>query len=90
MNPIHKVKAPRVCVEPLTPVSMCDIELFLASFDKSWQGKGGREILLRLVDSGIRAAELCALNLAVLELSSGAQEIRQGKGWKPRERFIGR
>jgi len=89
-NPIRKVKAPKVPVEPLKPVSRDDFEHLLSTCDKSWHGKRDRAILLTLLDSGLRASELCALNLADLEMATGALEIRQGKGRKPRVTFVGR
>jgi integrase/recombinase XerC/integrase/recombinase XerD len=89
-NPIRKVKAPKVPVEPLEPVSQDDFEQLLSTCDKSWHGKRDKAILLTLLDSGLRAAELCALNLTDLELATGALEIRQGKGRKPRVTFMGR
>jgi integrase/recombinase XerC len=89
-NPIRKVKAPKVPVEPLRPVSQDDFERLLSTCNKSWYGKRDNAILLTLLDSGLRASELCNLNLADLELANGALEIRQGKGRKPRVTFIGR
>lgn len=89
-NPIRKVKAPKVPVEPLKPMSRDDFERLLSTCDKSRYGKRDNAILLTLLDSGLRASELCALNLADLEQATGALEIRQGKGRKPRVTFVGR
>lgn len=89
-NPIRKVKAPKVPVEPLEPVSRKDIERLLSTCSKNWYGERDKAIILTLMDSGVRASELCSLNLNDLELSTGTLEIRQGKGRKPRVTFVGR
>ena len=89
-NPIRKVKAPRVPSEPLQPIQRDDFYMLLATCDKSWNGSRDKAILLTLLDSGVRASELCALNLSDLDLASGTLEVRQGKGRKPRVTFVGR
>lgn len=89
-NPIRKVKAPRLAQEPLQPVSRDDFESLLSTCDKhTWYGARDRAILLTLLDSGLRASELTALNLSDLELSTGTLEVRRGKGRKPRVTFVG-
>jgi integrase/recombinase XerC len=89
-NPIRKVKAPRFAQEPLKPVSRDDFESLLSTCDKhTWHGARDRAILLTLLDSGLRASELAALNLVDLESSTGTLEVRQGKGRKPRVTFVG-
>jgi site-specific recombinase XerD len=49
-----------------------------------------RAIFLCLLDTGARAAELCAMNLADLDQVTGAILIRQGKGRKPRTVYLGK
>ena len=88
-NPIRKVKAPRVPQEPLQPIERADFDKLLSTCDKSWHGTRDKAILLTLLDSGVRASELCNLNLKDLDFNSGALEVRQGKGRKPRITFIG-
>ena len=88
-NPIRKVKAPRVPQEPLQPIERADFDKLLSTCDKSWHGTRNKAILLTLLDSGVRASELCNLNLKDLDFVSGALEVRQGKGRKPRITFIG-
>ena len=46
-------------------------------------------LLLFLLDTGARAAEVCALNLEDIDQIAGAVIIRQGKGRKPRTVFLG-
>ncbi len=59
--------------------------------DKS-QYHGARDyaILLCLLDSGIRASELCALDLIDVDVIKGDMLIRNGKGGKPRLVVIGK
>ncbi len=89
-NPIRKVKAPKVPVEPLEPVELETVKALLAAC----QGNGftalrDRALLYFLLDTGARAAEVCALNLSDVDLIAGAILIRQGKGRKPRTVYIG-
>jgi integrase/recombinase XerD len=48
-----------------------------------------RAIILTLLDTGIRASELCALTLADYEEKTGRLFIRHGKGDKPRIVILG-
>ncbi len=89
-NPIRKVKAPRLAQEPLQPVSRDDFESLLSTCDKhTWYGARDRAIFLTLLNSGLRASELTALNLTDLESSTGTLEVKRGKGRKPRVTFVG-
>ena len=89
-NPIRKVKAPIVPLEPLDPVSIetvkaltdtCKIENLTSSRDHS--------ILLFLLDTGVRMAELLALNKEDVDIYTGVVVIRSGKGRKPRNVYLG-
>lgn len=48
-----------------------------------------KTLLLFLVDSGVRASELCALAVPDVDLATGAVLVRRGKGGKPRTTYIG-
>ena len=48
-----------------------------------------RLICLFLLDCGCRGSELCALNVADVDMKTGAVRIVQGKGQKDRTTFIG-
>ncbi len=89
-NPIRKVKPPKVPEELLNPVSLDDVAAMLDTC------KGGKKadlrdkaILLTLLDTGIRASELCSLDLADADLYAGEIIVRLGKGRKPRAVFAG-
>ena len=89
-NPIRKVKAPRLSVEPLDPVSMEDVGALLAACGTGFSGARDTAIILTLLDTGARARELLNLNLEDLDLAAGSALIRKGKGRKPRMVFLGR
>jgi site-specific recombinase XerD len=84
-NPIRKVHAPRVAIEPLEPVAL-DV---VAALLNACQGENltairDKALLLFLLDTGARAAEVCALDLADIDQVTGSVLIRCGKGGKPR------
>ena len=89
-NPIRKVKPPKLPTEPLKPVSLDDVAALLASCTQGDNAERDRALFLFLLDTGIRARELCNVNLEDVEFGAGAVLIRQGKGRKPRTVFIGR
>ncbi|KPL23377.1 MAG: hypothetical protein AMJ93_04820, partial [Anaerolineae bacterium SM23_84] len=72
-NPITKVKAPRVRQEPLDPVPLSDLKAMLATCERrAFTGDRDRAIVLALLDTGARASEFVALDVADVNLSSGA------------------
>jgi integrase/recombinase XerD len=89
-NPIRKVKAPRLPVEPLEPISLHDIHALLKTCSQSFSGSRDRAMIMGLLDTGARAQEFLNLNIEDVELASGSVLIRQGKGRKPRMVFLGR
>ena len=85
------MKAPRVDIEPLEPAPLVDVSklvdtctggLFLDIRDKA--------IFLFLLDTGARAREFTALDLANLDTITGEITIHHGKGGKMRTVFIGK
>jgi integrase/recombinase XerD len=89
-NPIHRVKAPHLPVEPIEPVSLEDVHALLETCEHNFSGARDRAMILGLLDTGARAQEFLNLNLEDLELATGSALIRQGKGRKPRMVFLGR
>jgi len=90
-NPIHRLKPPKVPIEPIEPVTMEDVGSLLATCQRGkFTGERDRAVLLTLLDTGSRASELCNMNLDDLDLATGAVMIKQGKGRKPRVTFFGR
>jgi site-specific recombinase XerD len=90
-NPIRKVKAPRVPVELLEPVSHETIADMVKTCKRgTFSGDRDVAILLCLLDTGARASEFLSIDLEDLNRASGTILIRQGKGSKPRMVFLGR
>jgi integrase/recombinase XerD len=90
-NPLRKVKAPKNPIEPLEPVSFETVsQLIKVCKRDTLVGDRDAAILLCLLDTGARAAELLAMNLDDINQARGDILIRQGKGGKPRTVFIGK
>ena len=53
------------------------------------QNDRDRAIVLTLLDSGVRASELLALDVGDLDTLTGALRVRLGKGRKQRVAFVG-
>lgn len=89
-NPIRKVKAPSNPLLPLNPVNIEDVKKMINICPKdNFFGTRDRAIMLVLLDTGMRASELCSLNLDDVNLVTGEILIRLGKGRKSRYAFLG-
>lgn len=88
-NPIAKVKGPKLTQEPLQPVPLEHVRAMLATCTRTETGARDRAILLLLLDTGIRHAELAQLTVGDVDLDAGTVLIRCGKGRKFRTVFIG-
>ena len=90
-NPIRKVKAPKVPLEPLDPVAFETVITMVKScLHNTFTGDRDSAILLCLMDTGARASEFLAVNLEDINQARGDVFIRQGKGSKPRTVYIGK
>ena len=90
-NPMLKVKAPKVVLDPLEPISIQDVRSLISTCQRGdFIGERDRAIFLFLLDSGARAREACNMNIKDVDLNTGAVMIRYGKGGKTRMVFIGR
>lgn len=89
-NPINKVAAPVVPLEPLDPVR---VETIKAMLETCKRGKlsdaRDKASLLVLLDTGMRLAEFLALNRKDVDPITGMILIRSGKGRKPRNVYLG-
>ncbi len=89
-NPIQKVKAPRVPIEPLDPVELADVSAMVDTCQKgTFTGDRDKAILMCLLDTGSRAQEFLDINLEDINLVTGEILIRHGKGRKPRTVYLG-
>lgn len=84
-NPIDKVKAPRLPREAIQGVTMGQFDLLL----DACRNDRDRTILLVLLDTGVRADELCNIRIADVSLTQNSILVRMGKGRKPRSVFFG-
>jgi len=90
VNPILKVKPPKVPQDMLEPLSLADLKAMLVTCDrKAFTGCRDRAVLLGLLDTGCRASEFVALDVGDLNLSTGVVLVRHGKGDKARVVFLG-
>ena len=90
-NPISKVKAPRVPMEPLEPVAFETVTAMIKACPRdTFTGDRDAAILLCLLDTGARASEFLSINLEDINQARGDVFIRQGKGSKPRTVYIGK
>lgn len=90
-NPIRNIKAPKMAVVPLEPVEFVTVKKLLSVCDTTtFYGARDYAIFLFLLDTGIRASELLALDLDDVDAILGDVNIRHGKGDKPRMVVIGK
>jgi len=90
-NPINKVRAPKVALDPLDPVSLETVKALLDTCDTSTlPGARDKALLLFLLDTGTRISEALAIDFQDVDTGNGSVLIRQGKGRKPRTVYIGK
>jgi integrase/recombinase XerD len=77
------VRAPRPERKELQAVTDAELRRVLRACDN----RRDRALVRLLVSSGIRAAELCALNVESVDLVTGLVRVKQGKGQKDRSTF---
>lgn len=90
VNPIRKVKPPKVTHEPIQGVPTEHFKALLETCGDNFTGIRDRALLLCLLDTGARAREFLSLNLEDVDFVSGAVDIRKGKGSKSRTVFVGK
>jgi site-specific recombinase XerD len=90
-NPIRKVKAPKVLVESLEPVSFETVTQMIKAYPhNTFTGDQDAAILLCLLDTGARANEFLSVNLGDINQARGDILFRQGKRRKPRTVYMGK
>jgi site-specific recombinase XerD len=84
-NPMNGVRKPRAPVPIIKPLSTEEVERLVNSCDsRTFCGIRDRLILLILVDCGLRATELCNLELSDVDLDNRQFLVRRGKGNRSR------
>ncbi|MEM5775682.1 MAG: tyrosine-type recombinase/integrase [Anaerolineaceae bacterium] len=89
-NPIRKVKRRRPKQVALKPVPLADVEAMIATCDDTFHGRRDHAILLALIDSGIRAAEMVDLDIDDVHPVRGTVSVNHGKGDKFRKVYFGK
>ena len=88
-NPMGRVKLPKLPKHILPAVASDDVRALLAAAKQTPTPERDVAIIFMLVDSGLRAAELCGLTWGDIDLTSGRVSVRAGKGDKDRFTFLG-
>jgi integrase/recombinase XerD len=90
-NPIKKIRMPKIVQMPIKPVEIADVEKLLNTCHAgTFLDLRDKAILLFLLDTGLRAFELCALDIDHVDLIAGDVQVERGKGAKPRLCMIGK
>ena len=82
-SPFARVKMPRLPKKVLPALSQNEIKRILNACTR----ERDKAIVLFMLDSGVRASELCALNVS--DVDGDAVSVRLGKGQKDRVTYIG-
>lgn len=88
-NPIHKVKPPKIGKEILEPVSLDTVSAMLDTCGGDFYGSRDKALILFLLDTGARAAEVCSMDIKDVSAITGEAVIRHGKGNKGRKVYLG-
>jgi integrase/recombinase XerD len=104
-NPTLQVPAPKTPETIIEPLSRDEVARIVKACDATATAKTDRRaafamkretvhrdraIVVLLLDTGLRATELCRLTVGDVELSSGRATVRQGKGGKDRVVYLGK
>jgi site-specific recombinase XerD len=84
-SPMRAVRMPRLPKDVLPPFDKADVAALLAACEC----ERDTALVLTLLDSGVRASELLALDVGDCDALTGALRVRLGKGRKTRVTFVG-
>jgi site-specific recombinase XerD len=87
-NPIRKVKPPKVPEHILEPVGLEDVNALIDACRSGKHAERDKAVFLLLLDTGVRARELCNINLSDVDM--GTITIQKSKSGKPRTVYFGR
>jgi len=91
VSPMTRVEIPRVPQSLPQVLSTREIQKLLrAAKTGTWYGTRNHAILATFLDTGLRLSELIHLNASDVDLRSLVIHVRNGKGSKDRQTFIGR
>lgn len=84
-NPAAGIEKPRAPVPVIEPLQQEQVEAMVSACDtRTFSGIRDRLVLLMLVDTGLRASELCNLCVNDVDLENQQLLVRHGKGGKSR------
>ena len=89
-SPLRNIKPPRLSETPLKSIEVRTVGKLLDVCGDDYCGIRDRAIILFLLDSGLRASELLALDVEHVDIIQGDVRVRNGKGNKSRTVAIGR
>jgi integrase/recombinase XerD len=87
-NPFAKVKIPAPKIKPLPGVTIENVKHLIDACNTS-QSKRDKAMLMFLLDTGVRASELAALNIADCDMITGSIYITDSKSDNSRTVFMG-
>jgi site-specific recombinase XerD len=90
-NPIDKVKAPPLPEKLLPPVELDTVQALLRANEQipnEARRARNKAVLLTLLDSGVRAGELCGFDMGDLDEATGTLTVRRSKTKKARQVFL--
>ena len=85
-NPMGKIPKPKAIENYPFVLSVDDVKLLIRAAGKNARDKA---IVMLLVDTGLRASELCGIHLGDVDQEGRSIVVRNGKGGKPRIVFYG-
>lgn len=88
-SPMATIRPPVARADQVQPFTTTQVEALLSATGRSWHPARDAAIVWMLLDTGIRAAELCALTNADLDLPERRITVRHGKGDKGRTVYFG-
>lgn len=89
-NPLAKMRSPKLDQELLEPVQAETVRAMLETCNKSEVSLRDRALIFTLLDTGLRAGEMVALNVGDVDLDDGSVMVRRAKSRKGRIVFVGR
>lgn len=89
-SPLRNIKPPTVPEQRLAPVELGVVRKMIDTCDTTLLGLRDNAIMTVLLDTGMRASELIALNITDINLVTGIMFIGHGKGDKPRTVVAGK
>jgi integrase/recombinase XerD len=90
VSPMERIPAPRDPGDEVMPFTDREVSALLNAAKTSRSARRDRAILLLLCDTGLRASELCGVRLSDVDLHNRSLTVREGKGKKSRQVYIGK